>query len=628
MVKLKKTALLLAAIFFGSFSASAQFSKPEIKASAKKETEAAGKKSEEKVANLVGELNMMEETPMFNPTLLRTGIYHGEKKATEALQVPLNELPAYIEDGKNASHGKKAAETPSIFRSYTGFSDSKYTPPDNTVAVNNDGMVVSAMNSNLRIYRYSGQLAKVNSFADLFRAQFPQFKATYYDPRVIYDSGNDRFILVVLHGSKSDSSQIMVLFSKTSNPLDGWNFYALNGDALGKGQWTDYPNIGVSNNELYITGNLFSNQGYFEEAFIMQINKHDGYDAKALRYQTWSDLKSQSGADAFTLVPVPYGQQGNYGPGTYFVCNDLNNSRNVNLFDLTDDMEASNEKLERHSLTNPFSYSIPNYSSQRGSTDLLNAGDTRIKHAFFLNKTIHYVYTSKNSNNNSSIVYCRLNVENLSQDYRSLAQSGSNYNYPSIASLGSDENDQSVLIGFLRSSSTVYPEMRVVHCDDNFEFSTSVLVQDGKSYVNILNDNVERWGDYTGMARKYSKNSCVFAGSYGNNGNWSTRIAEIGLTSNKVGFEEDKTAIEENTTVFPNPVIEDFTVSFSLEKMSYITIQLYDIQGRKIETLFSGTERAGQKQFSFNKAALPAGVYTLYIRSAENTLTAKKVVVQ
>ncbi|MGZ8568174.1 MAG: hypothetical protein ACXWW0_02185, partial [Bacteroidia bacterium] len=516
MVMLKKYALFIAAFAFCSYTTQAQFTKPKKKASAKAET-GIGTKSEEKFADLMGEVSIMAETQLYNPLLLRTGIYHAEKKSNEGIQIPPDQLPAYIEDGKNASHGKKAAETPTVFRSYSGFADSKYTPPDNSIAVNNDGIVLSVMNSNMRIYRYNGQIAKVNSFFDLFKTEFPEFRATYYDPKVIYDSGNDRFILVVLHGSSSDSSRIMVLFSKTNNPQDGWNFYALDGDALGKNQWTDYPNIGVSNNELYITGNLFSNNNYFQESFIMQINKHDGYDGKQLRYKTWSDLKGQSGNPAFTLVPVPYGQQGNYGPGTYFVSNDLNNSNNVNLFDLSDDMTASDEKIERHSLTNPFSYSIPSYSSQKGSTDLLNAGDTRIKHAFYLNKTIHYVYTSKNSNNNSSIVYCRLDVENLKQDYRSLAQSGSNYNYPSIASLGSDENDKSVLIGFLRSSSTVYPEMRVVHCDDNFEFSTSVLVQVGKTAVNILNDNVERWGDYTGMARKYSKNSCLFSGSYGNN---------------------------------------------------------------------------------------------------------------
>ncbi len=624
---LKKKIYLVAVLAFCSYSSYGQYSKPKVNAG-KADENFQVLKSDEKAAQLMGEVSIMADTAYLNPVLLRTGIYHGEKKPGEVFHVAPKDLPAYIEDGKNASQGKKAAETPSIFRSYNGFTDTKYTPPDNSIAVNNDGIVVSVMNSNMRLFRSNGQLIKVNSFFDLFKNQFPQFKETYYDPKVIYDSGNDRFILVVLHGSSSDATRIMVLFSKTNNPQDGWNFYALNGDVLGKNQWTDYPNIGVSNNELYITGNLFSNSGYYQEPFILQINKHDGYAAKELRFQAWSGMKDRNGNPSFTLVPIPYGQQGNYGPGTYFVSNETNNGTTVNLFDLTDDMTASNEKLERRTITNPFSYTIPNYSSQRGSTDLLNAGDTRIKHGFFLNKTIHYVYTSKSSNNNSSIVYCRLNVENNTQEYRSLGQNGSDYNYPSIASLGSDENDKSVLIGFLRSGVSVYPEIRAVHCDDNFEFSTSLLIQEGRSSVNILEDNVERWGDYTGMARKYSTTSCLFAGSYGNNNNWTTRIAEIGLLSNKVGIEDVQAAEENTASVYPNPLERDFTVSFELATRSHITIQLYDMQGRVVETLYSGTPKPGHQKFSFNTAPIPKGIYTLYIRTAENTLAAKKVVVK
>ncbi|MGZ5242484.1 MAG: T9SS type A sorting domain-containing protein, partial [Bacteroidia bacterium] len=93
--------------------------------------------------------------------------------------------------------------------------------------------------------------------------------------------------------------------------------------------------------------------------------------------------------------------------------------------------------------------------------------------------------------------------------------------------------------------------------------------------------------------------------------------------------EEIETAgAETNANVYPNPVMDEFSVAFNLETRSHITIQLFDMQGRKIETFFSGTERPGQKSFSFNSAALPAGIYTLYIRSAENTLAVKKIVVK
>jgi short-subunit dehydrogenase len=46
----------------------------------------------------------------------------------------------------------------------------------------------------------------------------PVLIATIYDPKVIYDSGADRFVLVVLHGSNAARSKVLVAFSKTNNP--------------------------------------------------------------------------------------------------------------------------------------------------------------------------------------------------------------------------------------------------------------------------------------------------------------------------------------------------------------------------------------------------------------------------
>lgn len=97
---LKKNALLIAAFAFCSYTTQAQFTKPQKKASAKAET-SIGIKSEEKFVELMGEVSIMAETPLYNPLLLRTGIYHAEKKSNEGIQIPPDQLPAYIEDGKN-----------------------------------------------------------------------------------------------------------------------------------------------------------------------------------------------------------------------------------------------------------------------------------------------------------------------------------------------------------------------------------------------------------------------------------------------------------------------------------------------------------------------------------------------
>lgn len=67
-------------------------------------------------------------------------------------------------------------------------------------------------------------------------------------------------------------------------------------------------------------------------------------------------------------------------------------------------------------------------------------------------------------------------------------------------------------------------------------------------------------------------------------------------------------------TAYPNPM-QDFTIfKFRTQAVSDITIEVYDLQGRKIETVTSGTRPQGEHQVRWEVNALPAGVYIAQIR--------------
>lgn len=54
--------------------------------------------------------------------------------------------------------------------------------------------------------------------------------------------------------------------------------------------WFDYPKMSISNNELYITGNLFTNSSNFNQAILYQIQKAAGYSGGNLNWQYWNNI--------------------------------------------------------------------------------------------------------------------------------------------------------------------------------------------------------------------------------------------------------------------------------------------------------------------------------------------------
>lgn len=408
------------------------------------------------------------------------------------------------------------------------------TPPDNTLAISNEGIIVSANNDGIEYYNQQGQFLYFDYWSDFFND--PTLTSSIYDPKVIYDSGSDRFVLVVLHGTTASTSRVLVCFSQSSNPLNGWWVYKLTGNPLNNNCWFDYPALGVSNNEIYVTGNLFVTNGSFNQAVIYQIPKSAGYAGNQLNWQYWSSLNS-SPFDAFTLFPASYGHQGNYGPGIYLISNESGGDNRVRLWDITDDM-SGNPQLNNYTV-NIGSYEIGADALQAGNNDKLDVGDCRVQNAFYLNGILHYAFTADIGNGWNGLHYNRLTVSSLSNQSSTFGLQGSyDYCYPAVAPYSTSVTDKSVMIAFLRSSSSTFPEVSVVNCDNNMQWSSSTQVKSGETFVNIVSGD-ERWGDYNGISRKHnSPDARVWlSGSYGANipslntyNTYRTWIAEVAET--------------------------------------------------------------------------------------------------
>ena len=511
--------------------------------------------------------------------------------------------------------------TPVVGTNYLGNENDGSSPMDNSIAISNGGIIVSVANSTLEIDNSAGTNLYYNDIPTFFND--PTITNTC-DPVVLYDRIADRFIFFFQEcAGNSSNSFLCICFSKTNNPATGgWWSYKLTGNPLSDNSWFDYPKIAISNNELYITGNLFFNSGGFNQAVLYQIQKAAAYSGGSINWNFWTGISGSP----FTLLPVSSGQGLSFTPGCYLVATSAGGASNIKLYDLTDDLTGS-PSLNYYSVSTT-AYSPASNSPQLGTSCLLDNGDCRALSGFYLNGIIHFVFHSDIGSGWNGINYNRLTVGTTTNQSSMYGLSGSyDYSYPSVSSFATSSTDKSVMIGFGRISSSSHPEVRVVNCDNAMNWSASTLVKSSVSYVSYVSTTTERWGDYTGTARKHNSSSASIwmNGMYGNSSHkWDSWNAEIhsGGTSS---IEEIQN--ENSVKVFPNPIVETFAVEFSLSENTNIEINIIDITGKTVKELYKGRGIQGDNVFSFNKANLSSGNYFLIINNNSKTIKNEKIII-
>ncbi len=537
-------------------------------------------------------------------------------KNSKNLMKQRNAMPAATEEKV-----QRRVAPPVMGSNFEGNRNNGYTPMDNSIAISNSGYIVSVSNTLIQFYNTNGQLLYTRSIATFFN---DANISSVCDPVVLYDAGENKFVFFAQECSGSSAnSHLLICFSTTDNPNDAWYRYKITGNPLNNSTWFDYPKMAVSTNELYISGNAFTNNGTFDRALLYQINKKAGFSGQSLNYQYWQSLKNAP----FTLLPVS-GGQGNYGPGCYLVSTSPAGASTINLYDLTDDMSATDEAINHYSISTK-AYSPAGDGIQKGSTRKIDNGDCRALSGFYLDGTIHFVFHSDYQDGYNGINYNRLIVKDLTNTSSTFGLIEYEYGYPAAASSGTTSTDKSVLIGFLRTGASIYPEIRAVNCDHNMQWSPSIVIKSGEDFSDYSApaSKPERWGDYTGIARRYNSTGPTLwmNGMYGSDMNvWETWIASIG--QNPASIHQSNSNINKPATT-PNPIIREFLVSFHNPITTDIDINIYDSKGSLVANLFNGICHAGDNAFSFNKTPLKPGVYQLIIASNVNVLKNEKIII-
>jgi len=84
-------------------------------------------------------------------------------------------------------------------------------------------------------------------------------------------------------------------------------------------------------------------------------------------------------------------------------------------------------------------------------------------------------------------------------------------------------------------------------------------------------------------------------------------------------------ALEQN---YPNPFNSSTNISFQLKSAGFTTLKVYDMLGRKVQTIVEQSLEAGSYKFIFNASNLPSGVYFYRIKSDNFTDVKKMLLVK
>jgi Lamin Tail Domain len=143
-------------------------------------------------------------------------------------------------------------------------------PPDTQGAVGLD-KVFTNTNTNYRVHNKATGTPLSTVSSEAFWAA--SGGVGFFDPRIVYDPYNQRWILVIDSDAQAANSSISIAVSQTSDPQGSYNVYrfvvgcaAGTEDCADDGEWADFPMLGfnknwiaVSMNMFGITSNLFNN---------------------------------------------------------------------------------------------------------------------------------------------------------------------------------------------------------------------------------------------------------------------------------------------------------------------------------------------------------------------------------
>lgn len=422
-------------------------------------------------------------------------------------------------------------------------------PPDGTVAVSLTGHVVAADNSGISFFDDKGLLGSFN-YLDFFGftpedAIMDTFDfgdgVIFYtagnfllcDPKVIFDPEENKFVFILQAGASPKTSQLHVLFSRSDNPMEGWNYYKFH--FWPEDLWIDHCRISVNYNEVVIAGALFRrnhnsifapNMDSYEKNKIYMFDKDQGYNQQhTIHGVNWNIIPRGN------IIPVPAARDRMYGPGTYLLFTETSQSDTLGILKINGHL-SSDPDLIRYAGLNITPYTASGAAFQP-DTFLLDPGDCRISSAYYQRGKLYFVFSKDDGQGFSGISYNRVRLSDLHYKSKFFHDNqNSDYCYPAITNRLGNERYSRAVLAYLRSGPNTYPQIRIRYLRGNMSAKRrSTTVQLGHwSNFGAASGEEARWGDYIGIQKRYGTDYAWLIGHIANSDHiWRSHLIRVSL---------------------------------------------------------------------------------------------------
>ncbi len=496
-------------------------------------------------------------------------VYAIPKAEILKIKAELNQRRLNTEDHTKTNHRSDAKPTLGV--NFNGNLQGNNVPPDNTMAVSKNGFIVSSINSNIIFTNSAGKLNFTQNLTDFYT--FLDIGSSVYDSRILYDVELNRFVILALHGNTPQTTKIVMAFSKYEDPSAGWYYYSIKGNPLNDPNWFDYPNVGMTKKDLFISGLIRNNDGDWQYSILFQLDKQRCFNGEAANYKYYSDIKNEDGTKGFNIVPAHSAWSTYPAQKMHFISNVAQGGSKYYLH--TVDGALAEDPVMTAKVVTGLQTALAPDGAQKGTSNVMNTFDSRIWNAMELNGTIHFGAHVNSPANTSALMYGRYDLATDKVSAQLYYDAKYDFGFPSIAAIGDSETSDKVLINFLKTGKDIFPSQAAILCEgtgDNFDWGKEVNTKTGTGFVDALTDNRERWGDYTTVSRRFfdQKPEVWITGCYGRSGSYGTWLAQ---------YFSDSTSVYIDYTADSTAILPGQSSTFSVVSPKQYTIESWTFEG-------------------------------------------------
>jgi hypothetical protein len=534
-------------------------------------------------------------------TNINTSLVSGEEEngdSASALQTP--HLPYAVMETDN----KYDAYTYDFPGGWQGMSynvDDRFAASDAAIAVSNTRVVV-VVNSQMSVYTKSGDLIYSNRLWDFFKESTvgPAYVtgedepvncvqtgfAEPYDPRIIYDQVENRWVIVaVVQRPDLNHSYFRIAVSQTSDPEGYWDIHSINADVIptpNERTVADYPMIGYDDQALYITSQQFdpcTEDHHIQYVQLLVIDKLALYAGQMTSMMRYSKLHNAD-EDETIVYDLSPARNFSASSSTHYFINtghtappDYTNHF-VTLWKLTNPLSA-NPQLSIASTIPISDFYLPPVASQAGEQASFFIGDCRTQESIFIDGKLYTSFTTGVSYGEKwkcGIRYLKIGINEITSQYtliwdNTYGNQWFDYFLPQIAV----DYYGNVAMAFTRSSTTTYPSFCwTFRLATDAAMRRSMPIKRSETFFwDATPNHGQTWGDYNAIALDPSADNSLFLPfwAFGNYtieaepaqhqytyyGHWSTWISPLPLycrmqVKNQIGSNDAGGSLTVNGT--------------------------------------------------------------------------------